>query len=212
VKIEQMFEHVMAELQRQYAGGKALRDCPTNDDLWEYWEGKLSEGERRKIEEHVFECPVCFVEFERIRDIVEDIEKEEIRSLGSILGRISELREKLSTILKPVYVAKSDDLIPAAIMDDREDITDFAIFRVLVHPEVEEGMVSMAFREYEDSDRFDGYLAHVILTIDGKELELLSRVRGAEIVLEDERLPSGDTKEGNISNIELYLRRMSGGR
>ena len=124
------FERILRELRRQAARGSD-RECPTGDEIWDYWEGKLSDEERRRIEEHVFTCPACFVEFERVRDILEDIEEG---GLSSILKRISSLRGKLADMLEPVYTAESEDLLPAGILDERGEVVGFTFFKLLLPP------------------------------------------------------------------------------
>ena len=63
----------------------------------------------------------------------------------------------------------------------------------------------MALRERNDSDRFNGYTAYIILKVDGREFELLSRIEGSEIVLEDEPLPVETPIEGNVSRVDLFI-------
>ena len=200
-------------------------ECLSEELLWDYVSGKLPAQVGQAVNRHLKRCSSCrsrtqevredFERFTSLGDLPYDITRrcwEVIFGRGFLIGsRLSSLKHDLACRISQegenIWMASDNgrsDII-VGVLDSDGKVKGFTIFRFLLYPVISEHRISMALRERGESEKYDGYVAHVVVKFDDLPWEMPVRVEGCEIVVEDVLLPESFPDEIEEMELDIFI-------
>ncbi|HID56861.1 TPA: zf-HC2 domain-containing protein [Candidatus Poribacteria bacterium] len=200
-------------------------ECLSEELLWDYVSGKLPAQVDRAVKGHLERCLSCrsraqevkedFERFTSLRDLSPEIIRRcwevvfgEDFLIGSRLSSLkSELADKVNRESGTVWKASDNGRsnIIVGVLNRDGKVEGFTIFRFLLYPVINEHKISMALRERGESERYNGYVAHIVMKFNGLTWEMPAKVEGSEIVVEDILLPEPFPNEIEEMELDIFI-------